>query len=190
MALKIMDIKRIISPCVTLIEALRYMDEIGKKLLIICEGKKFIGVISIGDIQRAILNKDDLSGNVCRYVRDDIIFASTNDNFENIKKMMRKERIECMPIVDPNNELSNIIEWEDLFSTKRNEGNPINCPVVIMAGGKGHRLEPLTNIIPKPLIPISEKTIIEEIMERFIEAGCREFILSINYKGQIGRAHV
>lgn len=187
MAAEIMNIKRIISPYATLIEALRLMDEIGKKLLIICEGKKFIGVISIGDIQRALLNKDDLSENVCKYIRSDMIFAGINDSIEDIKSLMKAERIECMPVVDQNKYLSNIIEWEDIFNIKRKEERQINCPVVIMAGGRGHRLEPLTNIIPKPLIPISDKTIIEEIMGRFIEVGCKKFILSINYKGQLIR---
>lgn len=179
--------ERIISPCATLIEALRHMDEIGKKLLIICEGKKFIGVISIGDIQRALLSKDDLSENVRGYIREDIIFAYVNDSIIKIKKMMQEERIECMPIVDQNGNLSNIIEWEDIFNVKRKEKEQINCPVVIMAGGRGHRLEPLTNVIPKPLIPVSDKTIIEEIIERFAEAGCRDFTLSVNYKGQLIR---
>lgn len=187
--IEIMNMKRIISPYVTLIQALRHMDEIGKKLLVICEGKTFIGVISIGDIQRALLNKDDLAENVCKYIRPDMIFMGENDSIEDIKNMMQAERIECMPIVDKNKCLLNIIEWEDVFNKKRKKERQIDCPVVIMAGGRGHRLEPLTNIIPKPLIPISDKTIIEEIMERFFEAGCREFILSINYKGQLIREY-
>lgn len=189
MAWGIMDMERIISPNATLIEALRQMDEIGKKLLIICEGKKFTGVISIGDIQRALLNKDDLSEKVCGYIRADIIFANAEDSLDKIKKLMQEERIECMPVVGADGELSDIIEWEELFRSKRKEKSPIDCPVVIMAGGRGHRLEPLTNVIPKPLIPVSDKTILEEIMDRFAEAGCRNFILSVNYKRELIREY-
>jgi NDP-sugar pyrophosphorylase family protein len=53
-----------------------------------------------------------------------------------------------------------------------------------MAGGKGTRLRPLTNVFPKPLLPINEKTIIEDIMDRFVGVGCNEFHISVNYKAQ------
>lgn len=56
-----------------------------------------------------------------------------------------------------------------------------------MAGGQGTRMKPLTNIIPKPLIPIGEKTIIENIMDSFLEYGCSEFHLSVNYKSEVIR---
>ena len=61
----------------------------------------------------------------------------------------------------------------------------INLPVVIMAGGQGTRLRPLTNVIPKPLIPISEKTILEVIMDQFEGIGCKKFYISVNYKAEI-----
>jgi len=51
-----------------------------------------------------------------------------------------------------------------------------------MAGGKGSRLKPITNIIPKPLIPLGEKTIVEIIMNKFIEVGCNNFFMSVNYR--------
>ena len=51
-----------------------------------------------------------------------------------------------------------------------------------MAGGKGSRLKPLTNIIPKPLIPVGDKTFIEEIMSSFIDYGCSDFFITVNYK--------
>ena len=56
-----------------------------------------------------------------------------------------------------------------------------DMPVVIMAGGEGTRLRPLTNILPKPLLPIGKKTIIEAIMDKFVEIGCRRFFISLNY---------
>jgi NDP-sugar pyrophosphorylase family protein len=62
-------------------------------------------------------------------------------------------------------------------------------PVVIMAGGKGSRLQPFTKILPKPLVPIHEKPIIEHIIERFLEFGCYDFHLTLNYKGRILKAY-
>ena len=77
------------------------------------------------------------------------------------------------------------------FFSSKNLGNfnltkeDTNLEVVIMAGGIGSRLKPLTNIIPKPLIPVQDKTIIEKIIERFYNQGFERFILSINYKRNI-----
>jgi NDP-sugar pyrophosphorylase family protein len=64
-----------------------------------------------------------------------------------------------------------------------------NVPVVIMAGGKGTRMEPFTKILPKPLVPIQEKPIIEHIIERFLDIGCSDFHLTVNYKGKILKAY-
>lgn len=181
-----MDTRLIIQPNMTLIEALRYMDTIEKKLLVICEDDRFVGVISIGDIQRAILSKADLSDRVDKYIRNDMIFAHESDELEKIKKMMLQDRIESMPVVDDADRLVNIIKWEDIFEGKKSSiTKKIDYPVVIMAGGKGTRLKPITNIIPKPLIPISQKTIIEEIMDHFLAVGANNFYLSVNYKADV-----
>jgi NDP-sugar pyrophosphorylase family protein len=56
-----------------------------------------------------------------------------------------------------------------------------------MAGGRGSRLLPLTNVLPKPLIPLHGKTIIEDIMDQFVDCGCHEFFLSVNYKAELIR---
>lgn len=172
----------IINNKVSLLDSLNTMDKTNRKLLIVCEGENFQGVISIGDIQRAILNKQDLSLPVSNFVREKVTYALTTDDMESVKARMREEKIESMPVVDLQGKLCDVIEWEQLFSAESNNATePIKLPVVIMAGGKGTRLLPLTNVIPKPLIPISDKTIMEEIMIQFKKAGCDEFYVSVNY---------
>ena len=166
----------------TLMEALEIMDKRDRKLLLICDQDKFLGLISIGDIQRAILAKKDLSFPALNYMRSNITIATVDDDPEQIKKRMRVERIESMPVIDHKNRLVDVIEWSELLEEADAGEERIDYPVVIMAGGKGTRLLPLTNIIPKPLIPISDKTIIEEIMTSFRDAGCRNFWISVNYK--------
>jgi NDP-sugar pyrophosphorylase family protein len=93
-------------------------------------------------------------------------------------------RAEFMPIINENHDLIDVILWEDVFDETQVKVVQVklNLPVVIMAGGKGTRLLPLTNVIPKPLIPIGDKTIIEEIMDKFKVVGCNHFHLSVNYK--------
>lgn len=179
------DYNAIIPPEMTLLKAMEVMDREQRKLLIICKDSCFLGVVSIGDIQRSVLNKTDLGSPVVDVCRSDIIYAKRTDQREDIKQLMIKERIECMPVVDEG-VLIDMIEWGDLFSGK----NIAACletapPVVIMAGGRGTRLSPLTNVIPKPLVPLSEKTIIEEIMGRFSAVGCKNYYISVNYKAQM-----
>lgn len=172
----------IISNQITLLDALRIMDQTNRKLLIVCEGSKFCGVISIGDIQRAILKKQNLSFRVSTFVRKKVTFAFTTDDMERVKSKMREDKIESMPVVDADGNLCDVIEWNQLFSTDdTSKVGSVKLPVVIMAGGKGTRLLPLTHIIPKPLIPISDKTIMEEIMTQFKKAGCEKFFVSVNY---------
>lgn len=175
----------IVSENNTLMDCLSLMDRENRKLLIVCDGAQFRGVISIGDIQRALLNKKDLNLPVTEFIRNKITYATDGDDLEVIKDKMRVERIEAMPIVDSEFKLVNVIEWEQLFDKPYKSDILKDYSVMIMAGGKGSRLLPITNIIPKPLIPISDKTIIEEIIDSFIEAGCNDFYVSVNYKNDI-----
>lgn len=177
----------IISRDATLLDALKQMDREAKKLLIVCENRFFIGVISIGDIQRALLRKIELTTPIETVLRKKITVASSNDDIDQIKSIMKKDRIECMPVIDDSGKLIDTIEWEDVFLKNYSRSLDTVMPVVIMAGGKGTRLLPLTNVLPKPLIPISDKTIIEEVISRFANVGCREFYISVNYMADMIR---
>jgi len=169
--------------------ALKQMDEINRKLLIVLnDDGTFFSLLSIGDIQRAIIKNLPLNTKVSEIVRQDVTVAHPEDDLEKVKHQMRIRRNELMPIIDSQNRIVNVIFWEDLFTESRlsvSEDKKLNLPVVIMAGGKGTRLAPLTNVWPKPLIPINKKTIIEDIMDKFVEVGCNEFYLSVNYKAEV-----
>jgi dTDP-glucose pyrophosphorylase len=165
--------------------AMKKMDSIERRLLIIAKDRKFIGLISIGDIQRAIIRNLPLSTPVREIKRDDIRVANITDNLAKIKAEMIKDRIECMPVIDKDSNLVNAVFWEDIFGGSCEMSGSISLPVVIMAGGEGVRLKPLTNILPKPLIPVFEKTIIEDIMDQFVKTGCHEFYISLKYKAEM-----
>ncbi|MRS02301.1 mannose-1-phosphate guanylyltransferase [bacterium] len=161
------------------------MDQLERKLLIILEGNKFSGLLSVGDIQRAIIKNLPLETMVKEVLRDDITVAHKGDEPARIRTKMLEERIECMPVIDDTNNLFDVIFWEDVVGGDIRGKEKINIPVVIMAGGEGTRLKPLTNVLPKPLIPVVDKTIIEDIMDQFVLAGCHEFHISVNYKADM-----
>ncbi len=170
--------------------ALKLMDKTNRKLLIVMEKNKFVGLLSIGDIQRGILKSIDLDSSVKLLMRKNIKVANEKMSYEEIKRNMLEYRMECIPVVNDKKELLDIFFWEDVFGLeKKRTTSRLNIPVVIMAGGKGSRLKPLTNILPKPLIPIGEKTVLEEIMDHYVDAGCNRFFISVNYKSEMIRQY-
>ncbi len=174
---------RSISLCNSILEALKLMDSSKAKLLFVFNNNKFEGLLTIGDIQRAILQDVNLADSVSSILDKNKIYASVDEGVEDIKKKMSRLRAECMPVVDGDGNLVKVYSWKDLFGNKAQTEYPsLNIPVVIMAGGMGSRLAPLTNIYPKPLIPIGEKTIVESIMDKFVKYECHDFYMSVNYK--------
>lgn len=177
--------KNIIKKETTIIEALKAMNNCSLNLLIVVNENRLLSLISIGDIRRAILNNIDLNTTYIEEImRDDILIARETDSIKKIKKIMLKERIVCMPVVDLSRNLLDIHYWDELFSQKKSLES-IDAQVVIMAGGLGSRLKPITNIIPKPLIPVGEKPIIEIIIDNFMKHKVFDFYISVNYKAQM-----
>lgn len=170
----------------TLLESLKKMDKIRKKLLIISENDTFLGLISIGDIQRAILNNKSLQDKVSTINRNEYIVAKEGTSFSEIQQKMIQIRAEFMPVVNSDNKLIDVIFWDEVFGEKKiGSKKRFTLPVVVMAGGLGTRLKPLTNILPKPLVPFKDSTIIEEIFSQFSKHGCNDFYLSLNYKAEL-----
>lgn len=176
---------RMIQKDATISSALKQMDQIGKKLLLVYDRDRFHSLVSIGDLQRAIINSISLDTEIFNIIRSKIDVASTLESKEDVKKRMLHGRAELMPVLNENGELTDVIFWEDIFIEKKPPKGQISHPIIIMAGGKGTRLRPLTNIVPKALIPIKDKSIIEDIMDKFLEIGCNEFYLSLNYKAEM-----
>ncbi len=181
---KIQD--KIINAELTIISALKKMDEVRSKLLFVFDGDKFDCLLTIGDIQRAIIRNVQMSSSVSLILDRHKIYASQYDSMEEIKVVMFKEGIDCMPILNRNGEIVDVLFWADVFQETVTEAREkIDLPVVIMAGGKGTRLKPITNVIPKPLVPVGDKTILEVIMDQFESIGCQKFYMSVNYKADM-----
>lgn len=170
----------------SVMSALKQMDAMRTKLLFVFNSSKFQGILTIGDIQRSIIRGVHLDSKISAILESDKIYASPMDDIEDIKVLMKSKRIECMPVVDRESNLIDVLFWDDLFKiSSLEERAKIELPVVIMAGGKGTRLKPITNVIPKPLVPIGDKTILEVIMDQFESIGCHKFYMSVNYKADM-----
>ena len=180
--------ERIIAPSASLLDAMKQMDEHKVKMLFVFTEEHFKSIITIGDIQRAVIKNILLSEPVVSILEKNKKYVTPDESKEVVRKKMLSLRAECMPVVDEQGELVDVYFWNDLFKHSVPEyREKITIPVVIMAGGKGTRLKPLTNVIPKPLIPVGDKTILEEIMNQFEEIGCQKFYMSVNYKSDMMR---
>lgn len=178
--------QRIIKAQGTLLVALKQMDEQKVKMLFVFDEEHFISILTIGDIQRAIVKGIALDTPISEIVRRNKKFAHAGESMEEIRRKMLELRAECMPVLDEQGELADVVFWNDLFEKEETDLRPkINLPVVIMAGGKGTRLKPITNVIPKPLVPVGDKTILEVILDQFESIGCQKFYMSVNYKADM-----
>ena len=177
---------RIIKAQDSLLAALKQMDVQKVKMLFVFDEDHFVSILTIGDIQRAIVKGIALDIAISQVVRRNKKFAHTGEPMDDIRRKMLEWRAECMPVLDKQGELADVIFWRDLFENEEADLRPkIDLPVVIMAGGKGTRLKPITNVIPKPLVPVGDKTILEVIMDQFEGIGCHKFYMSVNYKADM-----
>ena len=178
---------RIIDSHKTIIQTMQLMDDRRTKSLLVFDDDRFLGMITNGDLQRAIIANKSFDTEIGTLIDNRTKrYAFVSDDIEHITTWMLEVRAEMMPVIDTEGNLDKVIFWEDLFKEPITDNRElINLPVVIMAGGKGTRLKPITNVIPKPLIPIGDKTILEEIMNQFEGIGCIKFYMSVNYKADM-----
>ena len=185
-------IKQLLKPEDSIEKAMGLIDEIsGKCLFIIDEKRRLLGSLTDGDIRRSILAGSSFKNNVLNICNRDPHFIFENElEKDKINKIMKLNYLESLPILNKNKVILNIINNENINDNliKKNE-KMIGVPVVIMAGGLGTRLDPITKVIPKPLIPLGDSTIIETIIDKFINVGCSEFYASVNYKSKIMKAY-
>lgn len=176
----------IVSPEMTIVEVMKSIDRNAQGIVYVCDDeRKLLGVITDGDVRRAIIRSGKLNEKAKNImVKKPIVLREEERNLA--LAIMNKYSIRSVPVLT---DLGRLIEVKFLDERVIIEGKKIEAPAVIMAGGKGVRLQPYTNILPKPLIPIGEKTITEHIMDRFLKAGCHHFDMIVNYKKHFIKAY-
>lgn len=160
-----------------------------KIIIVIGDDNKVIGVVTDGDFRRAILDSVPLENSIEAITNKDFLFFSEDYSLNEAKEIFSKTRVMQIPILK-DSELVDILLKEDIDSSCMSLSKAkLNLPVVIMAGGRGARLDPFTRILPKPLIPIDNKPVIEIIMDKFAVYGIKTFYISIGYKGKMIKAY-
>ena len=179
-------------PNITIRQAMKKLNQVGEKcLIIIDEENNLLGTLSDGDLRKAILNGKVMGDDIEQiFQRRPTTLHFKHYTLSEARQLFIEEKFDIIPLVDDENQLKDVLYWKVIFNDSDvRDQKRLNTPVVVMAGGKGTRMEPFTKVLPKPLIPIHEKPVIEHIIDRFREFGCSEFYLTINFKGRILRAY-
>ena len=157
--------------------------------VIVNRNNKVIGVFSDGDYRRAILNGLELSSSVFEISNMNFLKVEYGYKNNDIKDIFKNSVVTCIPVIK-DGELVDIIV-KDKFIDKNTlfKKQKLENSVVIMAGGKGTRLEPFTKVLPKPLIPIGDTPIIELIINEFINYSTGDIYITINDKARMIRAY-
>lgn len=162
-------------------DVLKIIDKSSKQIcLVLDDNNKLIGTINDGDIRRALLNNISLDDTLEKVYFKTPTVANINDSKESILNICKVKKIHQIPIVDNDNNIVGLEILDELItsSTKLNK-------VVLMVGGLGTRLRPLTDTTPKPMLPVGGKPILQTIVEKFVSYGFINIVMCIGYKSHM-----
>ena len=165
----------------TVEQAIRNLDQSALQIvLLITPEEKLVGTITDGDIRRGLLKGLDLQSQVDNIINHRPTVVPAQVPRDTVVQIMHANGIQQLPIVDENHRVVGLHLIKDLLTPTHRPNS-----MVIMAGGKGKRLRPLTETCPKPLLPVAGKPMLEHILERAKAQGFHQFIIAIHYLGHL-----
>jgi len=166
----------------TIAQAITNLNESHLKIvLVVSDNSVLVGTISDGDIRRGLLQGLNLNSPIDQIIHCDTLVVPPQMSREMVLQVMKANKIYQVPVVDESRKVVGLHLWDELEIATVVRTNIM----VIMAGGQGKRMQPHTEICPKPLLKVSEKPILEHIIERAKLEGFRHFVLAIHYLGQM-----
>lgn len=175
----------LVLPGASIRDVIRVLDKSAKQIvLVVNEGSRLLGTVTDGDIRRGILKGMSLEEPVQRIMNPDPTVAMIDEGREGILAMMRSTRLHHVPLVDENYCVMGLETLDELIQSRARKNR-----VVLMAGGLGNRLRPLTDECPKPMLKVGNKPLLETILENFIEYGFHRFYISVNYMADVVKSY-
>lgn len=170
-----------VAPDTPILKTLEIIDKGARQIaLVVDENDRLLGTVTDGDIRRGLLKGKSLHDPVSDVMNAYPIVASPYDTKEDILALMKLRQLHQIPVVDEDGRILRVEILDDLLRPAKRDNI-----VVLMAGGLGTRLRPLTHECPKPLLKVGNKPILETILLNFIEHGFYRFYLSVNYKADM-----
>jgi len=182
--------KVLVKSHLSIIDAVKMMNETSMQILIVVdEQRRLLGVVTDGDIRRAIIHEVDFQFPVQQIMTRNPVALPQPPDKKKALQIMREMEIRHIPLIDEATRVTGLLLWKDFFKNGDLDVRKKSNTVVIMAGGKGTRLDLFTKILPKPLIPVSEKPIIDHVMDNFAKYGFNRFLVSLKYKAEMIRMY-
>jgi dTDP-glucose pyrophosphorylase len=171
----------LITPATPIREAMKIIDTSSLQIALVTDRDlRLIGVVTDGDIRRGLLKGIALDEPVDLILNRDFTAVGPQIARDEILGLMKGKELRQIPVLDEQGKVVDLKIMDDLISQPDKENW-----VVIMAGGIGSRLQPLTDALPKPLLKVGNKPLIETIVENFVMLGFRRFYISVNYKADM-----
>lgn len=177
--------KTLITPQLTLRDALLAIDEATSQIAIVVDDRgRLLGTLTDGDARRGLLRGLTLNDTISKVMHLNPICACITDSRHSVISLMREKGLHQIPIVDADGVVVGLEVVDDFLVTRTLENW-----VIIMAGGLGSRLKELTQKIPKPMLTVGAKPLLETIVLDYSSQGFRKFYLAVNYKAEQIKAH-
>tara|TARA_Y100001968_G_C19453706_1_gene770625 strand:- start:10625 stop:11680 length:1056 start_codon:yes stop_codon:yes gene_type:complete len=160
------------------IEALKVIDEGACQIsLVVDDEEHLVGTLTDGDIRRGLLMGKSLDSSVVEFMKSNHNFININQSKDVAFKIMRRLRINQIPVLDDKGKVVDLILRSDFLV----DSLALPNVVVVMAGGKGTRLRPYTENCPKPMLQVGDKPMLEILLQQAISSGFTKFYFSVNY---------
>jgi len=157
--------------------AIQSLNKSGLKIVLVQDDKlKFVGTITDGDIRRGLLRGLTLTDSVVMIVNSAALTVDDNVSKTDILELMRAKKVYQIPVIDKELNIMRLHLWDEI-----SEPIKLSNVMVIMAGGVGSRLRPLTDSVPKPMLRVNNQPILEKILLNAKSQGLSKFIVTINY---------
>ena len=170
----------------TIGDALRTLEKTHREIVLIADGDgRLVGTVTDGDIRRALLKQETAVCPLGEVMNRSPLTGSISMSRADLIRYMGAHHILQLPLVDERGILIDVALLGDLVHEKR-----LANKAVIMAGGEGRRLRPLTNDIPKPLLPITDRPILDIIIDQLRSEGIGEVFMVTHYKAEMIEAHI
>lgn len=164
-------------------DALEKLDGMGGQCIyIVDEHEKVCGSLTDGDVRRALIKGHALEDSVTAVMQPDFIYVPADHPLHQKRYLLEKNGIDSCPVIDKDGKLLDIFSYNE-------PAEPKEVDIVILAGGLGKRLGEITNKIPKPMVDIAGKPMVERIIEQFVGQGFRDIYMSVNYKADVIEDH-
>lgn len=175
-----------VSPAASLREVLRVIEEGGEAIAFVCDASgRVIGTLTDGDVRRALLAGSSLDDHsVPSAMRRDFLSVPPDAGRAEVLDIMRARDIRQLPVLDSDKRLCGLHTLRALLSIRERAN-----VAVILAGGLGTRLHPITQTMPKPMVKVAGRPILERLILHIMSAGIRHFYLAINYLADVIEEH-